>query len=190
MKNQNKAKQTTEDVKRRSQRAAKNTRIAPRTAEQYFAMPERSQDIWNRVAHVIAKMRADGFSLRQASQEFDVDPRTVLRWGGHALRKSPTGRFSAKASDRLLRVLAYPTREGLEEIAVRDSREASQLAKYWDALQKYLQTGDASALQKFWGVQIKDASGRPRPLLTNLQELNRLASAGVLSFESLYARAS
>jgi len=71
---------------------------------------------------------------------------------------------------------------------VRDSRQASQLAKYWDAVQKYLETGAASALQEFDGKYISGADGEHIALLTNLDELDRLGSAGVLSFESLYAR--
>ncbi len=174
--------------KRRSSRPARNRPQAPRTAEQYFAKSERFQDRWSRVTHVISKMRAEGVSLRQASREFEIDPRTVVRLGGPALRKRASGRYAAKASDRLLRVLRVPTREGLREIAVRDSRQASQIAEYANAVQRYLQTGDASALRKFRRKRITDATGARVPLLTDLDELDRLGSAGVLSFESLYAR--
>ncbi len=172
--------------KRRSSRPTRNKSVAPRTSEQYFARSERFQDRWSRVTHVIAMMRARGVSLRQASREIGVDPRTVVRLGGSALRKRASGRYAAKASDRLLRVLRVPTREGLREIAVRDSRQASQVAEYANAVQRYLQTGDASALRKFRRKRITDATGARVPLLTDLDELDRLGSAGVLSFESLY----
>jgi hypothetical protein len=95
----------------------------------------------------------------------------------------------AKASDRLLRVLVVPTREGLREIAVRDSRQATQIAKYENAIQRYLQTGDDLALRKFRRKYIIDANRKRIPFLTDLRELDRLGSAGVLSFESLYAKA-
>ncbi len=106
------------------------------------------------------------------------------------MRKRANGRYKAKASDRLLRVLVVPTREETREIAVRDSRQASRVAEYWNAVHTYLETGDASALQKFRGKRITDANGRQVPLLTDLDELDRLGSAGVLSFESLYARST
>jgi hypothetical protein len=109
--------------------------------------------------------------------------------GGSALRKRANGQYKAKASDRLLRVLVIPTREGLREIAVRDSRQASQIAEYWNAVHRYLETGDKSALRKFRRKRITDANGVRVPLLTDLGELDRLGSAGVLSFESLYAKA-
>jgi hypothetical protein len=133
-------------------------------------------------------MRAGDVSLRQASREFGVDPRTVVKRGGTALRKSATGRYEAKKSDRLLRVLVFPTHDGTREIAVRGSRRASLLGDYWAAVQKYLQTGDASGVKRFRGKKIEDANGKQLSLITDLAELNRLGSAGVFSFESIYAR--
>ncbi len=167
-----------------------NKHVAPRTAEDYFAKSERFRDTWTRVEHAISKMRADNVSLQQASQAFGLNPRIVIRWGGSALRKRRNGQYVAKASDRLLRVLVIPTLEGLREIAVRDSRQASQLAEYWAAVQKYLETGDASALRKIRRKTITNADGKRVRLIKDLAELDRLGSAGVLSFESLYAKAA
>jgi hypothetical protein len=163
-------------------------RVGPRTAEQYFAKAGRFQDTWNRVNHVITKMRGDGISLNRAAREIGISPRTVVRWAKSALRKNRAGRFVAKKTDRLMRVLKALTPEGQRDIAVTDSRQASSLAEYWDAVQKYLESGDTSGLQKFRGRLIIDATGAKVPLLTDLNELNRLGSAGVLSSESLYAR--
>ena len=174
--------------KRRSSRPARNKHIAPRTAEQFSAKSERFQDRWTRVTHVISKMRAEGVSLRQASREFGVDPRTVVRLGGPALQKRANGRYAAKASDRLLRVLVVPTRKGLREVAVRDSRQAGRVAEYWNAVQTFLATGDPAALRKFRGKHITDANRKRIPFLTDLKALDRLGNAGVLRFESLYSR--
>lgn len=137
---------------------------------------------------MITKMRSDAMSLQQAAREYGVDSRTVLRWAGSSLRKLPTGRYAAKSHDRLLRVLVVPTPEGPREIGVRDSRQASRLAKYWDSVQRHTR-GDSSHLGQFEGERIKDASGGEVPLLTDVSQLDRLGYAGVLSFESLYARA-
>lgn len=175
--------------KRQSRHPATNKPIAPRTAKQYFAKSEQFQDRWTRVTHAISKMRGEGVSLRQASREFGLDPRTVTRLARPALRKRANGRYKAKPNDRLLRVLVVPSPEGLREVAIRDSRQASQLAEYANAVQKYLETGDSAALRKFRRKRITDASGNRVPLLTDLAELDRLGSAGVLSFESLYAKA-
>lgn len=162
----------------------------PRTAKQFFAKSNEFQDTWARVTHVISKMRANRVSLRTASRDFGLDPRVVARFGKSALRKRKNGQYVAKRVDKLLRVLSVPStdeRGGKREIATRNSREATVVGKFWAAAQKYLQTGDSSALKKLRRKYIIDASGKRVPLLTDLAELDRLGSAGVLSFESLYA---
>ena len=148
---------------------------------------ERSQRALAGATRVIAKMRTDGTSLRKAAREVNVAPRTVLKKAASALRKSG-GRYKAKAGDRLVRSLKIPTPQGPEEISVRGLRTASLLGRYWVAVHKYYETGNVSALQKFRGESITAVGGTKYPLLTDLDVLNRLGSAGVLSFESLYAR--
>ena len=177
--------------KRRANRHTRTKPVAPRTAKEFFAMPKAFQDTWIGVTHVVSKMRADRVPLPQASREFGLDPRVVARLGESALRKRKNGQHIAKPYDRLLRILAIPApgeKGGKREIAVRDSRQTTILGKYWAAVQKYLRTGDSAALNKFRGKSITDASGKRAPLVTDLTELDRLGSAGVWSFESIYAQ--
>jgi hypothetical protein len=179
-------------IANKSQRSSSTSRsqfAAPRTTEEYFALTAEQQEIWRRSTHAVTQMRVENASRPRASRESGVDPAAVLQLVGSALRKNASGHYVATPSDRLLRVLAIPTHEGVGEIATRDSRQASQLATYWDAVQKYLQTGDATVLSNFEGVYITDANGAQVPLLTDLDELDRLGSAGELSFESIYAGA-
>jgi hypothetical protein len=158
------------------------------TVERFFAQPEWFQDLWSRVLEVISKMRVGGVSLSLAAREQSVDPRTVLRLASSALRRLPSGRYVAKARDRLLRVLVVVTNGGLREVGVRDSRIASLIGKHWAAVRLYLDTGDASGLRQFRGRFVSDGDGARFLLLTSLNELDHLASAGVLSFETVYAK--
>jgi hypothetical protein len=135
-------------------------------------------------------MRSEGISLNKAAHEQGISPQTVLRHARSALRKNAKGYYRPRGSDTLLRALVIPTPEGLTEIATRDSRSASMIAEYSNAVQLFLQTGDDSQLRKFRGKSVIDANGNRVPLMTDLDELERLGSAGVLSFESLYARAA
>ena len=68
-----------------------------------------------------------------------------------------------------------------------DSRQATVVGKYWNAVNLYRDTGNASVLVGFRGTHITDVDGKRVPLMTDLNELDRLGSAGVLSFETLYA---
>jgi len=133
-------------------------------------------------------MRSEDISLTQASRDSGISPRTVTKWGKSALQKRKSGKYAVKKSDNLLRLVMIPSNEGPRQIAVRGSKQVTLLAEYWNALHRYLQTGDASKLREFQGKTIKDANGLDIPLPTDIQALNRLGSAGVLSFESIYAR--
>jgi hypothetical protein len=119
----------------------------PTTARQYYSMSQKEQETWDSVAHVISRMR-DRVSLPKASKEFGVSPSVVVRLGRSALRKRK-GRYVATKNDSLLRVLSILSVDGKKEIATRDFRQASLAGGHWAAVQRYLQTGDDSALQRF-----------------------------------------
>lgn len=183
------------NYKRRNTTKTKKTRRAkkagfrvPRTADQFFAMSKQAQDEWTNATSVISEMRRRHISLRQASREANIDDKVVRKLVGTALRKQRNGRYVARRRDKLLRVFVIPSRKGLREIATRDSREASRLSSYSHALDRYTTLGDSTLLREFKGQKIADANGKKIPLLTNLAELDRLASAGVLSFETIYAK--
>lgn len=163
---------------------------APRSAEAFFAQPEEFQDDWEKSLRVLARMRVEELSLRKAAKQEGISPRTVTGLAGRALKKRSNGSYAATKTDRLLRVLQVPTPEGVREVATKSSRDASTLGQYWDAINKYIRTGDDSRLRKFAGKQIKNANGEKISLITDHKELNRLGSAGVLSFENLYSRSA
>jgi hypothetical protein len=168
----------------------KKSVVRPRTSKDYSALPETQQETWNRALHVIAKMRSEGISLTRAAREFGLTPRIVKVRAGSALRKTKSGRYVPRPRDKLLRVLVIPGPQGQREVVVKDSVVASKIAEYSDAVQKYLRTGDSSRLKIFRRIKLLDETGKRIKLLTDLAELQRLGSAGVLSFESLYARAA
>jgi hypothetical protein len=173
--------------RRRSVRRARNTLSVPMTAKQYFAASREFQELWDRIAQIPAKMRSEKMSRRRASRELGVSPRQ-LRLARSAFRRLPNGRYVAKATDRLLRILVLPSDNGLVEVAVNDSRQATVIGEYWNAVHWYLSTGDATKSERFRKKRIKTASGKHISLLTDVNELQRQASAGVLRFESLYGR--
>ena len=107
-------------------------------------------------------------------------------------RKKPTTRRKKRRSARKqeLRNLILPVQGGLREAEVPGSRQASTVGRLWNAIHRHVETGDSSALKEFEGKKIRDAQGIEIPLLTDIDEIDRLASAGVLSFESIYARSS
>jgi hypothetical protein len=175
--------------KSRSKRRHQPQRFAaPKTIEDFSGKSEEFQIQWNTVAHVISEMRASGASLTRTASKYAIDRRTVLRLGKAALRKSTNGRYAAKRKDSLLRVLEFTTAHGEELVAVNDSREASRVARYAEAVKRFLQTGDSSGIAKFQGQTVRTTDGAQTPFLTELAVLRRLGRAGEFRFEDLYGR--
>lgn len=172
------------------QNSLRAVRQVPRSAEDFFALSDHAQEQWRVAEHVIRKMRSEGISLTRAAKEYGIDRKRVIELGGSALRKQKNGRYKPRSFDRMLRVLTIPYAGGPKEIAVRDSRTASRLAEYSNAVDKFALRGDRSGLSEFRNLRLKDAEGKPIKLLTDVKELGQLRDAGLLSFESLYARSS
>jgi hypothetical protein len=177
-------------------RANKKTRasakkfVPPRTAEELFALPDNLQDKYQRMTHAVTKMRTDRLSMSRAALLYEITPKDMRRLGGTALRKQKNGRYAAKKRDKLLRPLMIVSQRDLEEIVVNDSDQATRIAKHSNAVSLYLRTGDAGPLREFEGEYAIDTNGKHVHFLTDLKELDRRGSAGNMSFESLYARAS
>lgn len=166
----------------------KGKQTVPRTVEEFFAKSQAFQDRWIRITGAVSKMRSEHISPEQAAREFGLDPRTLKKGASSALRKGKNGRYTAKASDRLLRPMVVLPPGGKQEIATRDSRQATLIAEHWNAVDKYLSTGDTTELRKLQGKTVTAVDGTKYLLLTDTAELDRLGNAGVLSFESIYAR--
>jgi hypothetical protein len=176
--------------KNKSRVSARKKFVPPRTAEELFALPDHLQDKYQRVTHAITRMRTDRLSLAEVSRLFGLNPCDTKRFGEKALRKQKNGRYAAKKRDRLLRPLMISSQRDLKEIIVNDSDQATRIAKHSNAVSLYLRTGDAGPLKEFEGQSAIDANGNRVLFLTDLKELDRRGSAGKLSFETLYARAS
>ena len=162
---------------------------APRSVDEFYDLTLRPQllELWLGVTAAVSQMRDKGASLRRVAQAAGISPAVVRRLAGSALKKLPNGRYVARATDRLLRVLEVPSPDGRVEVAVRDSKVASEVAAYWNAVHRYLTSGDVTGLEGFQGVIIRGIEFDVA-LVTDPETLDRLGRAGDLSFESIYSR--
>lgn len=125
-------------------------------------------------------------SRARAARESHTTPKTVMRYASVALRKDDFGRYRALPSDGLARSLQFLTAEGLIEITVRSSRTASKISGYMAAVYRYLKTGETAQLEQFRGKAVRVSRERFE-FTTDLRTLDRLANAGQVAFEDLYA---
>ncbi len=116
-------------------------------------LPKRSFSARDRSLHALADMR-HGAQLSQAARENGVTTRTIKKYVGSALLQDrPGGRIRATKSDRFVRYLQIPGRHGQVEIKVHGSREASEVARYKAAVNRFLR-GDLDALAPWRGMKI------------------------------------
>lgn len=130
-------------------------------------------------------MRSNKLSLREAARRAETTPGTVLRYLGPAVEKKGD-RYVAKPSDHLPRWVRVHTAEGVETVVVRSSKTASLIAEHAAAVDRYLKTGLSDRLRKFRGNSFR-AGKVGYPFLTDRNTLERLAEAGEVAFEDLYA---
>jgi hypothetical protein len=131
----------------------------------------------------VVRRTRNGESLSRASKDVGIGQDTVLRYAGSAFERDERGRWKAKPSDRLYRQMRFLTERGLVTVEPANSKEASKLAAYWHAVDRYLKTGDDRLLRKFERMRLRT---RVHPFLTNRAQLERLGYAGEISFEDLY----
>jgi hypothetical protein len=134
---------------------------------------------------VVGLMRRHRYSLRRASRDVGIDPRTVRRYAGGALVQR-RGRYAAKLADRLPRTLAFFDASGDQiELTTRSSKTASLVARYHNSLRSYAQYGDATALREFEGKTIT-VGGKRHNFMTDTRQLSRLIRAGELRVQDIY----
>jgi hypothetical protein len=133
-------------------------------------------------------MREKHYSLTRAAREVELSRGTVRRHVGRALTRK-RGRYLAKPFDRLKRTMNILTPKGPLSIDVTDSRTASTIGRHLATVKRYLDTGNARALNSFRPKVIRAGKVSYR-LVTDPAEIDRLAKANAVSFEDLYVTIS
>ena len=101
-------------------------------------------------------------------------------------RRSRSKDRRSRSKGRRQRRMRIYDEKGSFYVVVRMPTTASRIARYHNAVRRFVQTGDASKLRDFRGGWIVDARGRRHPFLTDPSAIRRLARAGELRFESIY----
>jgi hypothetical protein len=118
-----------------------------------------------RALEVVSEARRGKGSLSKLARARGIDPKTVRRASG-AFRKKG-GRWVVIKKDRVERWLKSYEGGFRTEVLVNDSRAASLLSRYSNAVGRYLETGDPSGLAEFEGRTYKDANGAVHSFETN-----------------------
>lgn len=164
---------------------------AVRSSRELEKLPFTSRQKRSDALEIVQLMRNRGLNLRPAVRLFNqlhpdsrTTAKTVMKYAQPAFEKKG-GRWATKSHDRLLRIMLIPTTRGIRTLEVRDSRSASRVGEYFNALKHYLNTGDTSQLNKFRRKYIQSKKVRYR-FLTERDTLDLLAEAGEFRLDSIY----
>ncbi len=134
-----------------------------------------------RSLNTLALMRTEGVSFTRSAARAGISRGAALRRVGGVLKRTRSGRYVAKSADRIRRDLQVLTTRGLKTLDLRGSRVASTVGEHWNAVHRFLETGDVSVLRPF-----RDKSVAGYRLETRPAVIERLGHRGELSFEDIY----
>ncbi len=86
-------------------------------------------------------------------------------------------RWTAKRLDRIPRVMKINEKGREVSIEINDSRTASLIGRYHNAVKQFLNTGNRKKLRKFKNKKIKDTQGKHHLLETNPDSLIQINEA-------------
>jgi hypothetical protein len=141
-----------------------------------------------RALEVVSEARRGKGSLSQLARARGMAPKTVRRASG-AFRKRG-GRWVATRSDRVERWLKSYEKGQRIEVLINDSRTASRLSQYSNAVGRFTQTADPSGLAEFEGETYVDAFGKVHSFETDpdaIRSAIERAEDDLGAFAELYA---
>lgn len=118
---------------------------------------------------VLINIRNSKKSLSKVSSEYNISVNTVLH-NTNAFKKV-NGRWIAKKYDKIPRVMKINEKGKEVSFEIMDSRIASSIGKYHNAVKEFLYTGNSSKLSKFRYRKIKNAQGNYHKFETDLQSI-------------------
>jgi len=122
---------------------------------------------------VISELRnTKNKTLPQAANNNDISAKNVIKHTNGF--KKVNGKSVVKRWDRIKRMMRVNTKGKEKSIEIRDSRTASVVGRYHNAVKQFLNTGDKSKLSKFRNKKIKDSNGKLHRLETNPDEIIRI----------------
>lgn len=133
----------------------------------------RKKELRERSLRVVSYMKRYNISLTKASKENHISPKTVIKHS-NALKKVG-GRWIPKRWYKIERIMSINENGKSIYINVTDSRHATTIGKYQNAVKQFLETGDESVLKPFKGKKVRDSEGNLHILETkphNLYEIH------------------
>jgi|SRR5581483_2138744 len=124
---------------------------------------------------VLSEVRQTGKSLSKTSKEKQISASTVIRYT-NAFRKRDS-RWIATKSDKIPRSMIIYKNGKERSIEVSNSRYASIIGEYHNAVKEYLNNGKLDALNQFKKRKVEDIDGKYHRFETRPDKLKAILEA-------------
>ena len=111
-------------------------------------------------------------TLPQAANDNNITVKNVIKHTNGF--KKVNGKPVVKRWDRIKRVMRINSNGEEKSIEIRDSRTASVVGRYHNAVKQFLNSGDKTKLSKFKNKKVKDSKGKLHRLETNPDEIIKI----------------
>ena len=111
-------------------------------------------------------------SLPQAANDNNITVKNVIKHTNGF--KKINGKLVVKKWDRIQRVMRINSKGQEKSVTLVDSRTASVVGRYHNAVKQFLNMGDKSKLKQFRNKKVKDVNGKLHRLETNPDEIIRI----------------
>jgi hypothetical protein len=152
-------------------------KVGPKSHEKLRTSERQAR---SRALAVTSRMARENISLTKAARLEGTTVGNVHKWAEPALERKPSGRYASKPN-RLYRRMVAITTDGVQEVAVRSSRQASLISAHHTAVKLFLARGDEAVLRRFCN---KSVDGRY--LECDPSALEELERVGQFDYESIY----
>ena len=132
----------------------------------------REKSVRHKSLQVLSEVRRNKKSLSQASKEQGISIKSVIK-NTNSFKKTGN-RWKPKTYDHISRVMKINENGKTISIEINDSRTASLIGRYHNAVKKYRDSGDSSELHKFKDKTIKDAKGNLHTFETDTEALDEI----------------
>ena len=111
-------------------------------------------------------------TLPQAANDNDITVKNVIKHTNGF--KKTNGKLVVKRWDRIKRLMRINTGGKEKSVEIGDSRTASVVGRYHNAVKQFLNTGNKTKLSNFRNKKVKDSKGKLHRLETNPDEIIRI----------------
>ena len=166
-------------------RKKRPARIAKKRSPQYDRLTARGKATYDRTTNLISALRRGEGPYTELLQKHHIASRTARESAGGDLRGGGRGKpVRASKADRRVRDVWFPTSVGDMRFRTRNSHDATTLSDYYHDRDQLLHDKmNAHQFELKW----RDVQVAGRKVFTDVGQIFRMADAGELKIEDLYA---